>query len=114
MVNAAYSSFIGNIQHKYFDSIASSLEIGRRGYYKFTKDRSMYPNITIEDTKNLNNIFDVYFHEQNIVIADTWIKIYKQLKEHPNFCFGRIYRNNRFDKTDNYLASKKSKIITFR
>jgi len=36
-VNPCYSSFIGNIQHPYGDSCSASVEIGRRGMYKYTK-----------------------------------------------------------------------------
>jgi IS605 OrfB family transposase len=42
-VNAAYSSFIGNIQHNYFDPINASLEIARRGIVKYTKGGSIFP-----------------------------------------------------------------------
>jgi len=53
-VNPAYSSFIGNILHgeKYPDQIASSIEISRRGYFKFIKNK-FYPKlISIEDLQD--------------------------------------------------------------
>ncbi len=32
LINAAYSSYIGNLQHNYSDPINASIEVGRRGY----------------------------------------------------------------------------------
>lgn len=43
-VNPVYSSFIGNVMWNVFDAAAASIEIARRGAFKFEKDR-FYPNI---------------------------------------------------------------------
>jgi IS605 OrfB family transposase len=65
-VNPSYSSFIGNITYDYFDPINSSIEIGRRGLYKYIKNLTGFPLISsdIVDTvetiiKNNNNCSDV-------------------------------------------------------
>jgi len=52
-VNAAYSSFIGNVQHSYSDPINASLEIARRGYEVIIKkNKKFYPDLTVETVKN--------------------------------------------------------------
>jgi hypothetical protein len=51
-INAAYSSYIGNLQHDYSDPINASIEIGRRGYEVIilkNKD-SFYPSLNIKDS----------------------------------------------------------------
>ena len=48
-VIAAYSSFIGNIQHIYFDPISASLEIARRGTVKYDKGSSIFPVLSDKD-----------------------------------------------------------------
>lgn len=45
-INPAYSSFVGNMIHDYFDPISASIEIGRRGYYKFVKGK-FYPSMKL-------------------------------------------------------------------
>lgn len=44
-VNPAYTSFIGNMCYEYHDPVNASLEIGRRGCYKFKKNM-FYPDIS--------------------------------------------------------------------
>jgi predicted transposase len=52
-VNAAYSSFIGNVQHSYSDPVNASLEIARRGYEVIIKkNKKFYPDLTVETVKN--------------------------------------------------------------
>jgi predicted transposase len=49
-VNPAYSSFIGNMQYDYVDSVNASIEIARRGFeyrIKGNKD-SFYPNLSVK------------------------------------------------------------------
>lgn len=51
-VNACYTSFIGNLVYNEPDMIAASLEIARRGFYKFQKDK-FYPDlIKVETLRN--------------------------------------------------------------
>jgi IS605 OrfB family transposase len=50
-INPVYTSFIGNILHNTFDPIASSMEICRRGIYKYSKG-GFYPEIDIANFIN--------------------------------------------------------------
>jgi IS605 OrfB family transposase len=56
-VNACYSSFIGNIQHEFFDPVNASLEICRRGIFKFEKG-SFYPKITEADFDTMSKLIN--------------------------------------------------------
>lgn len=76
-VNPIYSSFIGNIQHKYIDAVNASIEIGRRGLYKY-ESGMFYPHISKEDLSTMEAKFGVD------VLDDTlrdWVQAYKFLKE---------------------------------
>ena len=50
-INAAYSSYIGNLQYTYTDPINASIEIGRRAYEIYIKKnkQGFYPIIKIKD-----------------------------------------------------------------
>lgn len=51
-VNPVYTSFIGNINYDFPDMVAASLEINRRGYFKYIKNQ-FYPKlINKEDLSN--------------------------------------------------------------
>ena len=49
-VNPAYSSFIGNLQYDYTDSVNASIEIARRGYEVIIKKnkKGFYPNLLVK------------------------------------------------------------------
>ncbi len=51
-VNACYSSFIGNIKYNYFDPVAASIEIGRRGITKYLKG-FFYPTLGRSDIDSM-------------------------------------------------------------
>ena len=75
-VNPCYSSFIGNIKYKYSDPCNASIEIGRRGLYKYIKNGKLYPEITLKDRRTLESVF-------GYVVADarsSWVEIYKSLR----------------------------------
>ena len=75
-VNPCYSSFIGNIQHPYVDACNASIEIGRRGLWKYNNG-GFYPYITKEDSHTLDSKFG------DVVDCSTvcnWVDIYKSLK----------------------------------
>ena len=57
-VNPVYTSFIGNIQHQFVDSTNASVEIGRRGLFKYEKD-SFYPKMTERDADTLEAVLAV-------------------------------------------------------
>lgn len=50
LVNPAYSSFIGNLQHDYTDAVNASIEIARRGHeYRIKKNKTgFYPNLLVK------------------------------------------------------------------
>ena len=75
-VNPAYSSFIGNLQYDYVDSINASIEIGRRGYeYKILKQKDkFYPAI------RLKNLLEHQWKETADKIFGSWKKIYQYIK----------------------------------
>ena len=73
-VNAAYSSFIGNVLHGNKttpDMIAASIEIGRRGYKKFTKGW-FYPKL---DARSLDEQW-----KQTLDGCLTWKEAFNKIK----------------------------------
>ena len=85
-VNPCYSSFIGNIQHPYSDPANASVEIGRRGLFKYTKG-GFYPYITAEDMHTLEAKFG------DVAACGTgcgWVETYKSLRKSvkdPDFSY---------------------------
>jgi hypothetical protein len=78
-VNPCYSSFIGNIQHPYMDATNASVEIGRRGLYRYEKGW-FYPHVGLEDRSTLEARFgDVV----SCSTAADWVGLYKSLR--PRF-----------------------------
>lgn len=76
-INPCYSSFIGNIQHHYADACNASIEIGRRGLYKY-ENGGFYPSVTTEDICTLEAKFG------DVVKCSTgsnWVNIYKSLQD---------------------------------
>jgi IS605 OrfB family transposase len=61
-VNPSYSSFIGNVMYDYFDPINSSIEIGRRGLYKYIKNLTGFPLIS----KGIVDTMDVILLQNNL------------------------------------------------
>lgn len=81
-VNPCYSSFIGNIQHPYADAANASVEIGRRGLYKYEKGR-FYPPVTDGDIRTLEAKFG------DVVGCGTcfdWVNAYKSLRKSLGSC----------------------------
>jgi len=88
-VNPAYSSFIGNIQHNYIDPINSSLEICRRGIFKYHKN-SFYPKINQNDIDTMSNLIRNQVRDvqhQNTLISNlssldnNWTKMYTIIRD---------------------------------
>lgn len=74
-VNPAYSSFIGNIlygNNSTPDMIASSIEIARRGFKKYSKGW-FYPEFNID---NLNEL-----QKQTLNLVKSWKELYQKIKE---------------------------------
>ena len=74
LVNPIYSSFIGNVLYDYFDPISSSIEIGRRGIYKYIKGASLYPPIEWIPKEKMYYLLESSSNDEE---ALTWIKLYK-------------------------------------
>ena len=56
-INPCYTSFIGNIQHRDFDPVNASLEICRRGMYKYEKG-GFYPDVSKKDIVAMSRLID--------------------------------------------------------
>ena len=109
-INPCYTSFIGNIQYNYIDSVNASIEIGRRGLYKKYKGM-FYPNIRIEDIDTLESKFDYVVQYS----TDTnWVKLYKTLnQQYKGVDFAQRLRSGLNDKHSIFrMDSYKSRIKT--
>ena len=102
-VIAAYSSFVGNIQHEDFDPISASLEIARRGIVKYTKGSSIFPTLHSQDVDTM--------YQLGLDVPRDSVRNWKQAFGH--FAASGLRYRRDFDKTkflDNYLFSYKSGI----
>jgi hypothetical protein len=100
-VIAAYSSFVGNIQHADFDPISASLEIARRGIVKYTKGSSIFPPLHSQDVDTM--------YQLGLDVPRDSVGSWKQAFGH--FAASELRYRRDFDKTrflDNYLFSYKS------
>jgi IS605 OrfB family transposase len=81
-VNPSYTSVIGNMKYSYFDPINASLEIGRRGMFKYNKGFKYQPNIDSTLLDAMSNRFatmrDV-LTEKSVEIS--WYELLKKFKE---------------------------------
>jgi hypothetical protein len=107
-VIAAYSSFVGNIQHTDFDPISASLEIARRGIVKYNKGSSIFPTLRSQDQDTM--------YPLGLDVPGDSVRNWKQAFGH--FAASGLRYRRDFDKTkflDNYLFSHKSgiKLYTF-
>jgi hypothetical protein len=108
-VNPCYSSFIGNMIYDYIDPINASIEIGRRGIFKYKKD-SFYPKLTSTILNTMKTKFsrDVL----DIKDGDNWMNIYQEVKKS-----GLRYRatlndcNKTFSVVNNIIHSNIKKYI---
>jgi len=110
-VNPVYSSFIGNLTYNYFDPINASIEIGRRGMFKYIKGKSLYPKMTSTIIDTMMERFGPFGDVQFIKDCISWIDLFKRIKE-----TGFIYRWQLEDLTSYNCFSKdhiKSKVNLF-
>jgi hypothetical protein len=106
-VIAAYSSFIGNIQHDDFDPISASLEIARRGIVKYTKGSSIFPIVRSQDKDTM--------YQLGLDVPWDSVRTWKQAFGH--FAASGLRYRRAFDPTnvlDNYLFSHKSCIKLYK
>ena len=99
-VNPIYTSFIGNMIYSYFDPISASIEIGRRGIYRYKKGYNIYPDIARINQEKMN-----YLLGENVVVNGlSWKQLYSIISV-------LRYRNPaKAGLRDRYLYNKKSKI----
>jgi hypothetical protein len=106
-VIAAYSSFVGNIQHDDFDPISASLEIARRGMVKYTKGSSIFPILRSQDEDTM--------YQLGLDVPRDSVQSWKQAFGH--FAASGLRYRRDFEKTkflDNYLFSYKSCIKVYK
>ena len=79
-VNPCYSSFIGNILHDYIDPINASVEIARRGIYKYKKGK-FYPKF---DANTILNTLLSFNEELDVSVlkgCNNWVNAFKKAKK---------------------------------
>lgn len=94
-VNSAYSSFVGNMLYgdsSTPDMIASSIEIARRGYKKYSKGW-FYPVFNVESIDEQ--------WKQTLAEVGSWVEAFKKIKE-----LGLKYRFQLLDHVQNAVFSK--------
>lgn len=75
-VNPAYSSFIGNLQHNYFDPCNAACEIARRGYEVIIlKNKKFYPDLSVIKTSIMN-----LWKEDIIEGCKSWKELFTKVK----------------------------------
>lgn len=110
-INPAYTSFIGNIQHPFEDACSASIEINRRGLFKYIKN-TFYPSVKQED---INTLVSIYGRDV-LCSTNSWVTLYKSLSE----TFGNKEFQYRFRTLNikckclmNSMNSYKSRIISY-
>jgi hypothetical protein len=73
-VNPCYSSFIGNIKHDCYDPIAASMEIGRRGHFKYLNG-GFFPSISQDDIDTVEKLTNIKVNED--VLELSWKSLFK-------------------------------------
>jgi hypothetical protein len=102
-VNACYSSFIGNIQHNYFDPVAAAIEICRRGITKYLKG-SFYPSL---ESSDIDTMCQLGLDVQCKTIS-TWVDAFKRFKT-----AGLRYRRELQNFVETNLQSHKSNTLLY-
>lgn len=104
-VNACYSSMIGNLTFNYYDTIASAMEIARRGINQYNKGFKLIPDIEpnniITDKANLLRIdYNIDLNSiQNYQVIYNLIRKKNYRRKEKSF--------------SSYLLTKKSNIILY-
>jgi len=114
-VNPVYSSFIGNIQNTFYDPVNASIEICRRGIYKFVKGRSLYPPITEFDRNTMSSliqasdVFDKNGLLERVTELGSWKQAFDLFKQ-TKLRYRRVLNHIGTFR----LFSFKSKILCYR
>jgi IS605 OrfB family transposase len=75
-INPCYTSFIGNLSYDYFDATNASLEICRRGMFKYEKGL-FYPKIT----GTISDTMSKFLVQQKIELKPRDVQIFKDCKD---------------------------------
>jgi IS605 OrfB family transposase len=106
-VNPAYSSFIGNLTYSYFDPLAASLELARRGMTKYEKNNKQFGSV---DSINLEKVKSYLLGENVQYGIEDMSSIPKLFKL---FIGNKLKYRNELDSgsfLENHLISDKSKV----
>ena len=79
-INPCYSSFIGNILHDYIDPINASVEIARRGIYKYKKGK-FYPKFDANTILNTLLSFNKELDVSVLKGCNNWVSAFKKAKK---------------------------------
>lgn len=106
-VNPAYSSFIGNLTYEYFDPLAASLELARRGMTKYDKNNKQFGSV---DSINLEKVKS-YLLGENVQFGEADLSTIPKLFK--LFIGNKLKYRNELDSSpflENHLISDKSKV----
>ena len=110
LVNPIFTSIIGNFNYHVFDPVASSIEITRRGCFKYNKGL-FYPKSDLNTNYTKELVASKKLHiDVNLIKDKSWVEIQTILK---SYGFKHIYRwGEKVGITNSSsLISKKSKVI---
>ena len=79
-IEPQYTSFIGNIEHQFIDPVNASIEIGRRGMFKYKKEK-FFPEFNVDTIVNamsrLNKSRDVSYLKD----CTNWKEMYRNVQK---------------------------------
>jgi IS605 OrfB family transposase len=115
-INPCYSSFIGNVQNRYFDPVSASIEICRRGIYKFEKNR-FYPKLKKSDFDTMSNLIEDQVRDveglrvlllEKLFECKTWVALFKIFKQAKL----RYRRSLDFLKFEEFSLNNKKSLVS--
>lgn len=96
-VNPVYSTFIGNLIYDFYDPISSSIEIGRRAFYKYQKSNNLFDSLNRINQERLNHLLGENMSYKN------WKDLYSKISKLD-------YRNKLIKKSFSF-KNRKSKVL---
>jgi hypothetical protein len=115
VVRPHYSSFIGNICYDYIDPVNASIEIARRGIYKFTPKNTGYPTITDTNVDTMTRLIsdqtgDVLLLKDCITWKD-YFDVFNETKSKYRFYLSDLQRSYKSFSMNN--TKSKVKLYSF-
>ena len=104
-VNPCYSSFIGNIKHDCYDPIAASMEIGRRGHFKYLNG-GFFPSISQDDIDTVEKLTNIKVNEDALELS--WKSLFKHCVQ-----FGWRRTMNNYNYKSFRVGNKKSNTFVY-